>query len=125
MIVIFVMLNAEFPVFVNVAVWGGLFPEFTRFVPKFRMFGTILTVPDEIVIVAPADLVVSVTEVAMSVTVAGEGTVAGAVGALLALLVTLLCLVGGLFVVVLTVLRVNGAGGEESGARIQEPGGQG
>ena len=36
----------------------------------------------------------------------------------------LLCLVAGLFVVVLTVFRLNGAGeAEESGARIQEPGG--
>jgi hypothetical protein len=76
-IMIFVMLSAEFPVFVNVAVSGGLFPEFTRFVPKFRMFGTISTVPDEIVIVVPADLVVSVTEVAVSVTVGLGGTVAG------------------------------------------------
>jgi MFS family permease len=37
----------------------------------------------------------------------------------------LLCLVVGLLVVVLTVSRLNGADGEESGARIQEPGGQG
>ena len=33
----------------------------------------------------------------------------------------LLCLVAGLFVVAMTVLRVNGAAEEESGARIQEP----
>jgi len=37
----------------------------------------------------------------------------------------LLCLVVGLLVVVLTVSRLNGAGEEESGARIQDPGGQG
>jgi MFS family permease len=37
----------------------------------------------------------------------------------------LLCLVVGLLAVVLTVSRLNGADGEESGARIQEPGGQG
>jgi MFS family permease len=37
----------------------------------------------------------------------------------------LLCLVVGLLVVVLTVSRLNGAEAEESGARIQDPGGQG
>jgi MFS family permease len=37
----------------------------------------------------------------------------------------LLCLVVGLLVVAVTVSRLNGAGREESGARIQEPGGQG
>jgi len=37
----------------------------------------------------------------------------------------LLCLVVGLLVVVLTVSRLNGAGPEESGGRIQEPEGQG
>jgi len=37
----------------------------------------------------------------------------------------LLCLVVGLLVVVLTVSRLNGAEAEESGAGIQEPGGQG
>jgi MFS family permease len=37
----------------------------------------------------------------------------------------LLCLVVGLLVVVVTVSRLNGAGPEESGARIQEPEGQG
>jgi hypothetical protein len=45
------------------------------------MFGTSLTVPAEIVIVivAAIDLVVSVTEVAVSVTVGLAGIVAGAV----------------------------------------------
>jgi hypothetical protein len=52
-------------------------PVFTE--PKFKLAGTTLTVPLVTVIVALADFVASVTEVAVSVTVAGVGTAAGAV----------------------------------------------
>lgn len=46
--------------------------------PKFRPFGTIFTVPPETVTAAAADLVVSVSDVAVRLTVA-TGSVDGAV----------------------------------------------
>lgn len=73
-----VMLSFELPVLVNVVVCGELLCLHST-LPKSKMFGTILTVPAEIVIVAVADCVVSAAEVAVSVTVGLAGTVAGAV----------------------------------------------
>ena len=72
-----VMFKAEVPVLVSVVVRALVWPSLT--LPKFNVAGTILTVPLVTVIVAPADLVVSATEVAVSVTVAGVGTAVGAV----------------------------------------------
>jgi hypothetical protein len=72
-----VMFKAEVPVLVSVVVEALVNPFFTK--PKFKLAGTIFTVPLVTVTAAPADLVVSVTEVAVTVTVAGVGTAAGAV----------------------------------------------
>jgi hypothetical protein len=76
-IVMLVTLSAVLPVFVTVVIIVLVLLNFTG--PKSRMFGISLTVPSEIVIVAPADFVASVAEVAVSVTVEPAGTVAGAV----------------------------------------------
>jgi len=75
--VMLVMLRAVFPVLVSVGVIDLASPVFT--VPKSKLAGTISTVPFVTVIVALADFVVSVTEVAVTVTIAGVGTAAGAV----------------------------------------------
>lgn len=75
--VVLVMVRAEVPVLVNVVVKALVRPSLT--VPKFKLAGTIFTVPLVTVTVAPADLVVSLTEVAVTVTVAGVGTPTGAV----------------------------------------------
>ena len=75
--VMLVMLSAVVPVLVRVVVADLVKLVFTS--PKFNVAGTISTVPSVTVIVALADLVVSVTEVAVTVTVAGVGTAAGAV----------------------------------------------
>jgi len=72
-----VIFKAEVPVLVSVVVKALVNPSFT--VPKLKLAGTIFTVPLVTVTVAPADLVVSVTEVAVTVTIAGVGTAAGAV----------------------------------------------
>ena len=74
---VLVMVKAEVPVLVRVVVAELVRPVFTE--PKFKLAGTTLTVPLVTVIVALADFVASVTEVAVSVTVAGVGTDAGAV----------------------------------------------
>jgi hypothetical protein len=72
-----VTLKSELPVLVRVVVKGLVCPTFAK--PKFKLAGTIFTVPLVTVTVAPADLVVSVTEVAVTVIAAGVGTSAGAV----------------------------------------------
>ena len=72
-----VMDKAEVPVLVNVVVKALVRPSLT--VPKFKLAGAIFTVPLVTVTVAPADLVVSLTEVAVTITVAGLGTPTGAV----------------------------------------------
>ena len=71
------MVKAEAPVLVRVVVKDLLLFAFME--PKFRLAGTTLTVPLVSVIAALADLVTSVTEVAVSVAVAGDGAAAGAV----------------------------------------------
>lgn len=71
------MVSVELPVSVRVAAKGG--DEPTRTFPKFRSAGTSFTLPAVIVIVAVTDFEVSVTEVAVSVTVELAGTEAGAV----------------------------------------------
>jgi len=72
-----VMLNAEAPVLVSVVVSGFDLVVFTG--PKARMSGTSWTVPLVSVIAALADLVLSVTEVAVRVTAGLAGTVEGGV----------------------------------------------
>ena len=62
-----VMLRAEPPVFVSVTDWGWLV-MFSTTVPKSRLKGTIWTVPVESAIATVEILVVSVTDVAVSVT---------------------------------------------------------
>lgn len=80
-IVSLVMLSAEAPVFVSVsgkvAVGCGCL-ELIFKLPKFRAAGMSLTIPFTSVIVALADLVLSVADVAVIVTLAFAGTVAGA-----------------------------------------------
>ena len=71
------MVKAEVPVLVRVVVSDLVRVVFT--VPKFRLAGAIFTVPLVNVTVAMADFVASVTEVAVTATVAGVGTAAGAV----------------------------------------------
>jgi hypothetical protein len=76
------MLNAVLPVFVSVVVRVLLpqpKPRRQLTLPKSRLAGTIFTVPLVSVIVAPKDFVGSVTEVAVTAAVAGDGTAAGAV----------------------------------------------
>jgi hypothetical protein len=73
-----VMLRAELPVFVKVAGNVLFFWNFRFNVPKFKFAGMILTVPAVRVMVTVASLVGSATEVAVSVTDALAGTVAGA-----------------------------------------------
>jgi hypothetical protein len=77
-IAMLVILSAEFPVLVNVTVCGELL-VFTTTLPKAKTFGTSFTVPAEIVIVTPVDLVVSVPDVAVIVSVGLDGTAVGAV----------------------------------------------
>lgn len=72
-----VILSVVFAVLVNVVAWGELVWCLGT-EPKSRLSGTIFTVPIVSIIAAAADLVVSVTEVAASVTVAPADTVAGA-----------------------------------------------
>jgi hypothetical protein len=72
------MVSAELPVLVRVVLWAVLLLP-TNTLPKSRSAGTSLTVPDETVIVTAADLVESDAEVAVSVTVGLDGTLAGAV----------------------------------------------
>lgn len=72
------MVKAEVPVLVRVVISDLVRVIFTK--PKFRLAGTIFTVPLVNVTVAMADFVASVTEVAAMATVAEEvGTAAGAV----------------------------------------------
>ena len=71
------MVKAEVPMLVTFRVKDLLLVVFTE--PKFRLAGTTLTVPLVSVTVAMADFVASVTEVAVTATVAGVGTAAGAV----------------------------------------------
>ena len=73
-----VMLKAEPPVFVKVVGKVLLFLNFSIRLPKFKFAGMILTVPAVRVIVTLASFVGSATEVAVSVTDALAGTVAGA-----------------------------------------------
>ncbi len=76
-----VMLSAELPVLVRVVVKvrvGGGTVGVIFNVPKFRLPGMSLTVPGVSVMLAVAVLVVSVTDVAVRVTVGLVGTVAGA-----------------------------------------------
>ena len=67
-----------FPVLVSVVTIVRLVPPIVV-PPRLRLAGTSLTVPAVIVIVAPADLVASFTETALSVAVGLAGTDAGAV----------------------------------------------
>jgi hypothetical protein len=76
--VMLLMVSAELPVLVRVVLWAVLLLP-TNTLPKSRSAGTSLTVPDETVIVTAADLVESDAEVAVSVTVGLDGTLAGAV----------------------------------------------
>ena len=76
-IVMLVMLSVVLPVFVSVVAIVLVLLNFTA--PKFRLAGTSFTVPVVTVIVALANLVVSVAEVAVRVTVALVGTDPGAV----------------------------------------------
>ena len=77
-IVLAVMLKAELPVFVKVVGNILVFLNFRFSVPKFKFAGMILTVPAVRVMVTLASLVGSATEVAVRVTDALAGTVAGA-----------------------------------------------
>ena len=78
MMVTLLMVSAELPVLVRVAVWAVLVrPTNTK--PKSRLAGTSFTVPEEIVIVTASDLVESDAEVAVSVAVGLDGTLGGAV----------------------------------------------
>jgi len=69
--------SAVFAVFVRVVVCGALVWCLGTW-PKSMLFGTISTLPIERVIDVLVDLVVSVVEVAVSVTVGLVGTVGGA-----------------------------------------------
>ena len=71
------MVSAEVPVFVMEAARALEFKVITF--PKFRSAGTSLTLPAVTITVAETDFEVSVTEVAVSVTVEFAGTEAGAV----------------------------------------------
>jgi hypothetical protein len=71
------MLSAVLPVLVSVTVRDAL--KFVLMVPKARLSGTSFTVPLVSVTMALPDFVESVTEVAVTATVAGLGTAAGAV----------------------------------------------
>jgi len=75
-IVMLVMITVVLPVFVSVVAMVLVLLNFTG--PKSRMAGTSFTVPMVSVIVAPTDLVMSVAEVAVSVTLALVGGLAGA-----------------------------------------------
>ena len=77
-IVLLVMLNAEPPAFVKVVGKILLLTNFRFRVPKPKFAGMIFTVPAMRVIVTLASLVGSAMEVAVSVTDALAGTVAGA-----------------------------------------------
>jgi hypothetical protein len=77
-IVLAVMLKTELPVFVKVVGKIRFLTNFRFRVPKFKFAGMIFTVPAVRVIVTLASLVGSATEVAVSVTDALGGTVAGA-----------------------------------------------
>jgi hypothetical protein len=72
------MLSVAFAVLVSVVVWGELVWNLTTW-PKARLAGTIFTKPIVSMIVALANLVASVTEVATSITVEFADTVVGAV----------------------------------------------
>ena len=76
-IVMLVMISVGLPVFVTVVAIVLALLNFT--LPKPRMFGTSLTAPAEMVIVALADFVVSSGDVAVRVTVGPAGTFDGAV----------------------------------------------
>ena len=74
------MLSTEPPVLVSCAVRvfvGWLVGDIFN-VPKAKLAGMILTVPKVRVMVAPPALVVSATEVAVTVTVLSKGTAGGA-----------------------------------------------
>lgn len=77
-IVIPVIVSAAAPVLVRTNGWAAL-DVLTMRLPKFQLCGTSWTVPAERLIAAPADLVLSVTEVAVSVTEELAGMDAGAV----------------------------------------------
>ena len=72
------MLSAEFPVLVSVVVCAELVVPTER-EPKSRLKGTSLTVPVDSVTVATSDFELSVSEVAATVTVPLAGMEAGAV----------------------------------------------
>ncbi len=76
--VMLLMVSAEVPVLVRVAVWAVLLRPMS-WLPNSRSTGTSFTVPDETVIVTAFDLVESDADVAVSVTVGLDGTLAGAV----------------------------------------------
>jgi len=77
-IVMLLMVSAELPVLVRIVVWAGLgWPKSLK--PKSRSSGTSFTLPEETVIVTAADLAESDAEVAVSVTLGGDGTLGGAV----------------------------------------------
>ena len=71
------MVKAEVPVLVTLMFKDLLLVVFTE--PKLKLAGTTLTVPVVNVTVEMADFVASVTEVAVTATVAGVGTAGGAV----------------------------------------------
>ena len=76
--------SAEVPVFVSVVAWGWMLVvhpggEGRNLQLKARRAGTSFTVPPVRVMVAFEDLVASVAEIALRVTVAFAGSVAGAV----------------------------------------------
>ena len=72
-----VIFNVEAPVFVRATVLGcAVFWSLVR--EKLKLAGMSLTVPKLIVMAAVADLLVSVTDVAVIVTLAFAGTAAGA-----------------------------------------------
>lgn len=72
------MLKGEPPVFVRVVNCGELVSP-TSTLPKSMLYGTSCTVPDVRVIAELAVLVVSVTEVATTLTAVLAGSLAGAV----------------------------------------------
>jgi hypothetical protein len=76
--VMLLMVSAELPVLVRIVVWAGLLRPVSSD-PKSRSSGTSFTLPEETVIVSASDLLESDAEVAVSVTLGLDGTLAGAV----------------------------------------------
>jgi hypothetical protein len=76
--VMLLMVSAELPVLVRIVVWAVLLWPMTP-KPKSRSSGTSFTLPEETVIVTRSDLAESDVEVAVSVTLGLDGTLAGAV----------------------------------------------